>query len=232
PVLFRKLFPESEAKPKKTKVVIIGANPMTLPLSLELDEESFETTVYHAEKEATETSESETRDSSFEIKKLPNYSAETLEKAGAFDADILVASSNNDGKNALIAQKAKQAVRQRVIARIESTGLSETLRDNGIEVFSSLFSTKAILKAMIESPSVVDILTTKENGLYQIEINNHDAVGTKLREFPYLGDTIIVRIFRNNNSIVPHGDTELHMGDRLIVTGSKVHVDKLQEMLA
>ncbi|PWZ99168.1 hypothetical protein DD924_04150, partial [Staphylococcus pseudintermedius] len=33
---------------------------------------------------------------------------------------------------------------------------------------------------------------------------------------------------RNNESIVPHGDTQLQYGDRLIVTGTKEYVDQLK----
>ncbi|MGP4076941.1 TrkA C-terminal domain-containing protein, partial [Halobacillus sp. K22] len=36
------------------------------------------------------------------------------------------------------------------------------------------------------------------------------------------------RIFRGKDSIVPHGDTELKLGDRLIVTGSSEYVDELK----
>ncbi|PZI17319.1 hypothetical protein C7Q93_13820, partial [Staphylococcus aureus] len=42
---------------------------------------------------------------------------------------------------------------------------------------------------------------------------------------------IFVRIIRNNESIVPHGDTQLRYGDRLIVTGAKEYVDELKQEL-
>ncbi|HET7616233.1 MAG TPA: TrkA C-terminal domain-containing protein, partial [Bacillales bacterium] len=172
------------------------------------------------------------RNSSFTVKELSDYDVETLEEAEAYDADILVAMTGSDETNAKIAEYAKEHVDGRVIARIETADLSEELREKDIEVFSSFFSTKAILKAMIESPSVVDIMTTEDNGLFQLRMRNHDFVGMRLRNFPYLGDTIIVRIFRDNNSLVPHGDTELEMDDCLIVTGSKEHVEKMEEMVS
>lgn len=229
PILFKKLFPEEQAKEKKTKVVMVGANQLTLPLSLELDEGTYETIIYHTVQEKIDHPGSER--SSFTVKELPDYKPETLKEAGACDADVLIASAGDDELNAEIAVEAIDHVKDRVIARIESADLSESLRDKGIEVFSSFFSTKTILKAMIESPDVVDILTREENGLYEVKMRNHEFSGTMLRNFPHLGDTIIVRIFRDNNSIVPHGDTELRMDDRLIVTGTREHVDRMEEML-
>ncbi|MGV2549466.1 TrkA C-terminal domain-containing protein, partial [Bacillus licheniformis] len=52
-----------------------------------------------------------------------------------------------------------------------------------------------------------------------------------LREFPFTGDVIFVRIFRGVDSIVPHGDTRLQMGDRLIATGSREYIAELKKTL-
>ncbi|WP_374707822.1 TrkA C-terminal domain-containing protein [Bacillus velezensis] len=46
-----------------------------------------------------------------------------------------------------------------------------------------------------------------------------------------MGDVIFVRIFRGVDSIVPHGDTRLKTGDRLIVTGSRNYVSELRKIL-
>ncbi|SIC85482.1 TrkA domain-containing protein [Mycobacteroides abscessus subsp. abscessus] len=100
-----------------------------------------------------------------------------------------------------------------------------------MEVFSVLLSTKALLRALIESPSVMNILTNQETSLYEIKLLNSQFDGMTLRRFPFTGDVIFVRIFRGMDSIVPHGDTELQMNDRLIVTGSKEYVDELKREL-
>lgn len=229
PIMFKQLFPHEHGKAKRTRVVILGANQMTLPLSLELNNVAFDVHIYHASFDQEVNPKA--GDSVFSVREIPNYRHETLQNAGVYDTDILVVASNRDQINADIAEKAKELVRERVIARIETSELSDSLRAKEVEVYSSFFSTKAILKAMIQSPSVVDILTTEDNGLFQIEVADSKYAGMKLSRFPYLGDTIIVRIYRDNQSIVPHGNTELKMGDRLIVTGSKAHVDRMQEML-
>ena len=41
----------------------------------------------------------------------------------------------------------------------------------------------------------------------------------------------LFEFLRNNESIVPHGDTQLRYKDRLIVTGSKEYVDELKQEL-
>lgn len=226
PVLFRKVFPKT--REEKKRIVLIGANQLTLPLSVELDGSRYQTVLYHTVMEKLEADDT----AGFEVTELPNYDAETLERAAAFDADILVTATGSDETNVAIAKAAAQYGVPRVIARVENPALFETLKNEGIAVFSSLFSTKAILKAMILLPGMIDLLTTAENGLYQIAIENPAFHGMALRRFPFLGDTIIIRLYRDGEAIVPNGDTVLQLGDQLIVTGGKAHVDRLAETLA
>ncbi|MGB8002145.1 MAG: TrkA family potassium uptake protein, partial [Anaerobacillus sp.] len=196
---------------------------------LELNPANYETSIYHTKQEKVD---SEKQNSHFSVIELSDYSIDTLKKNEVFDADILLISSGDDETNSDIAIFAKEYGTDRVIARIELTEIADQLRELNIDIFSVFFSTKALLKALIESPGVVNIFTREENALYQINMNNVEYNGVPLRSFPYLGDTIIVRIFRGKDSIVPHGDTELRIGDRLIVTGSSGSVEEVRTLLS
>jgi CPA2 family monovalent cation:H+ antiporter-2 len=143
----------------------------------------------------------------------------------------LVVTTGDEQVNSEIAIYAKEFGVERVIARAESPVIDETLRGHGVEVFSVLLSTKSLLRALIESPGVMNILTNQETALYQINMRNSLYNGIQLRNFPFTGDVIFVRIFRGKDSIVPHGDSELQIGDRLIVTGSREYVDELKMVL-
>ncbi|MFD1735345.1 monovalent cation:proton antiporter family protein [Bacillus salitolerans] len=228
PIAFKKLFPEKETENPKKKVAFIGANQLTLPASIELNKSLYETTLYHVKQEKLEKQVTE---SLFNIVELENYSTEELKKHDIFDSDILVVTTGDEEINAHIATFAKEYGVERVIARAEDPEVDEALRGRGIEVFSVLLSTKSLLRALIESPSVMNILTNQETALYQINMKNQFYHEIKLRNFPFTGDVIFVRIFRGKDSIVPHGDTELLVGDRLIVTGSREYVNELKMVL-
>lgn len=227
PVLFKKLFPLHHER-RKSKVIFIGANQLTLPISLELDDELYETKIYHTVKEEVEERNESRR---FTVEEISNYDVRTLDSLGVFDADILIVTTSDENTNVAIADHADKYGTKRIIARIEQTELSENLRDSNIDIFSMFFSSKTVLKAMIETPTVMDMFTKEESGLFEVRMNNPKFSGTTLRHFPFLGDTIIVRIFRGNESIVPHGDTELQTGDRFIVTGSIECVHELRNMV-
>ncbi|MCM3573122.1 MULTISPECIES: monovalent cation:proton antiporter family protein [Mesobacillus] len=228
PILFKKLFPQEKAEEKKVKVVFIGANQMTLPVSRALQSSLYEPVLFHTKQEKADN---RIADSVFEIIEMENYEIDTLDKHEVYNADIIVISTGDPDLNATIAVSAKEHGVGRVIARIESPDLAEKAQEEGIEVFSVLRSTESLLRAMIESPGVMTILTNQENSLHEIRMLNDHFDGMTLRRFPFTGDVIFVRILRENESIVPHGDTELRLNDRLIVTGSKEYVDELKREL-
>lgn len=228
PIVFKKLFPKEDEANRKIKVAFLGANQMTLPVSRELKSGLYDPVLYHTK---LEKSDMQIANSLFEVTEIPDYSLATLEKTDLYNAEVVMISTGNEEENATLAMAAKERGVPRVIATIESPDLEESLRENNIEVFSVLMSTRALLRALIESPKVINILTNQESSLYEINMQNQKYEGLSLRRFPFTGDIIFVRIFRGKESIVPHGDTELEMNDRLIVTGSKEYVDKLKREL-
>ncbi len=201
---------------------------MTLPVTLELPEEEYDVRVVHVYQENAEEKLSE---SVFAVETISDYEHETLESLGIFETDILVVATGNEDMNADIALLAKDKGTERVIASVGSPEHEAALKEQGISIFSILLSTKTLLRALIEAPGVMKLLTNQESSLYQINMENSKYDGVILREFPLTGDVIFVRIFRGVDSIVPHGDTRLKLGDRLIVTGSRGYVTDLKKTL-
>lgn len=228
PIMFKKLFPKEVVASKKVSIAFLGANQTTLPVSRELKSGLYNPVLYHTQ---MEKSEKQIATSLFEIVEIPDYSLETLKNTKVFQSEIVVLSTGDEKVNAELSIASKEKGIPRVIARIESPELEETLREHNIEVFSAFMSTKVLLRALIEAPTLLNILTNQETGLYEIVMMNEQFDGMSLRRFPFTGDIIFVRIFRGKDSIVPHGDTELEMNDRLIVTGSKEYVDELKREL-
>ncbi|MBU8844348.1 monovalent cation:proton antiporter family protein [Alkalihalobacillus gibsonii] len=228
PICFKKLYKREEQPEEKKTITFIGANQMTLPVTLELPEEEYDVRVVHVYQENAEEKLSE---SVFAVETISDYEHETLESLGIFETDILVVATGNEDMNADIALLAKDKGTERVIASVGSPEHEAALKEQGISIFSILLSTKTLLRALIEAPGVMKLLTNQESSLYQINMENSKYDGVILREFPLTGDVIFVRIFRGVDSIVPHGDTRLKLGDRLIVTGSRGYVTDLKKTL-
>lgn len=228
PIVFKKLFPKEVVANKTVSIAFLGANQTTMPVSRELKSGLYDPILYHTR---MEKSEKQIADSLFDIVEIQDYSLETLENTKVFQSEVVVLSTGDEKVNAALSVVAKERGVSRVIARIESPDVEENLRGHNVEVFSTFMSTKVLLRALIESPTLINILTNQETGLYEIVMLNSQFDGMSIRRFPFTGDIIFVRIFRGKDSIVPHGDTELEMNDRLIVTGSKEYVDELKREL-
>lgn len=228
PIVFKRLMPKEAHVNRKLKLSFIGANQLTLPLSREFESEHYETTLYHTPQSKEQQGST---NSLFEIEEIESFTTEALEKTDIFTSDIAVVSTGDDNINANLAKSLKEKGVERVIVRVESPEEEKELKESGVEVFSVFKSSKALLRALIESPKVMNILTNEDTALYEIHLQNEQYDGMTLRRFPFPGDCIIVRIFRGNDSIVPNGDTELSLNDRLIVTGSKEYVEELREEL-
>ncbi|TXK89441.1 sodium:proton antiporter, partial [Parageobacillus sp. SY1] len=228
PIVFKKLYAKPDDNEEKINISFVGTNQFTLSVAKVLNKQRYDVTLYHIRQEKIELPVS---DHVFPIVDIEDYSLETLEKHGAFTADILVALTGNEEINTSVALAAKERGIERVIALAETPKQVERLKAEGIEIMSALLSTTAMLQAFIESPRVARMFINKDATLHEMTMNNNEYDGIPLRRFPFMGDCIIVRIFRENESIVPHGDTKLHKGDRLIVTGSNEYVAELRELL-
>ncbi|MDL0434561.1 MULTISPECIES: cation:proton antiporter [unclassified Niallia] len=228
PIVFKKLFPKETAGERAVNISIIGVNQITMQLYQELKSPYYKVEFYHKKQEKHDL---QIADSLFEITELDNYTEEVIKATNISAADIVVVSTGDSSENERMSLLLKQAGIDRVICRMEDLDKEASLQQEGIEVFSSFTSTKALLKAMIQSPSILALLGNNETSLHEITIRNKGFEGMTLRKFPFTGDVIFVRIFRGRDSVIPHGDTELQLHDHLIVTGSEEYVRELKRNL-
>lgn len=227
PIVFKKIFPVPDESNRRIEVSMIGKNQLTIPIAQNLSSELYKVSLYYR----NDLSDNRRLSDDITIIEIADYEATMLERLGLFKKDIIVCSTNDDDINRKVALMAKERGIKRVICRLESSSDDQELRAEGIEIFSSFTSNKILLKGLIETPNMLNLLSNVETSLYEIAMLNHKYEGIQLRNFPFGGDVIFVRIIRNNESIVPHGDTQLRYRDRVIVTGAKEYVDELKREL-
>ncbi|HFN9216695.1 TPA: cation:proton antiporter [Staphylococcus aureus] len=227
PIIFKKLFPVPDEFNRKIEVSLIGKNQLTIPIAQNLTSQLYDVTLYYRK----DLSDRRQLSDDITMIEIADYEQDVLERLGLFDRDIVVCATNDDDINRKVAKLAKTHQVERVICRLESTTDDTELVDSGIEIFSSYLSNKILLKGLIETPNMLNLLSNVETSLYEIQMLNYKYENIQLRNFLFGGDIIFVRIIRNNESIVPHGDTQLRYGDRLIVTGAKEYVDELKQEL-
>lgn len=227
PILFKKMFPKVETP--KPKVSIIGASRITLPLSLDLKREDYDVTLYMMRQNKINDEEAKSHD--FPIVKLDDITIASLTEQTAFHADRVVVATSDDEQNLLLAEHAKELGVEHVIASVEDPLLQEKATQEHIAVFSTINSTRILLRALIDKPSLVRLITTANETVREVELRSNKYNGVALRRLPFLGDVLVIQIYRGNKALIPHGDTRLQHGDTLLVTGSKEHIDTLKSIL-
>lgn len=227
PIIFKKMFPMPDEATRQIEVSLIGKNQLTIPIAQNLTSQLYQVSLYYR----NDLSDKRKLSDAISMIEIADYEEPLLDRLGLFERDIVVCSTNDDDINRKVALMAKRHGVNRVICRLEASTGDEGLQSEGIEVFSGFMSNKILLKGLIETPNMLNLLSNVETSLYEIAMLNHKYDQIQLRNFPFDGDIIFVRIIRNNESIVPHGDTQLRYKDRVIVTGSKEYVDELKREL-
>lgn len=230
PIVFNSnfvLLPEDKIK---EKVAIVGANAVTVPVAHDLHANWYSVKMFTDKKDQYKTYDSRVENLTF----LPNLDEETLEKDGVFDGDIVVAANRADEDNIKIARMAKEKGVNRVIARlseVDSKTLTE-FNEKGIEVFNSTNVHAALMRAMIESPTVYRIMTDTKNILYSVKVKNTHYTGRQLMDLEFIDQITVSRIKRGDEWLIPRGATVIEQGDILVFSGEFKVADRVRDLLS
>ncbi|MDU4450474.1 MAG: cation:proton antiporter, partial [Staphylococcus lugdunensis] len=196
PVVFKKLFPIPDEVNRRIEVALIGKNQLTIPIAQNLTSQLYNVSLYFRK----DLSDHRHLADSITVLEINDYDEAILTRLGLFDNDIVVCATNDDDINRRVAMMAEEHGVNRVICRLETMTDDVGMKNSGIEIFSNFLSNKIFLKGLIETPNMLNLLSNVETSLYEIEMLNHKYENLELRNFPFGGDVIFVRIIRNNES--------------------------------
>lgn len=200
PVLFQRMIPDQEEE-RSAKVSLVGINAVTLALAQDLAQGQYEVTLYGSDKSNLEIMNHRP----FTIQQLPEVDREHLEAHWVFDSDIVVLFTADDRKNFQLAKEADQRGVERIIARVENKREVNLPEGTRIQLISTFFANKTLLRSLIEYPSLVRLASEKEAYLREVPLYNHRFHSRRIRDLPFPGDTLVIRVYRNGEVIFPAG---------------------------
>ena len=146
----------------------------------------------------------------------------SLQLAGLAEADVVVAATGDDEDNLVVSLLAKQEFMvPRVVARVNNPKNHWLFNKTwGVDVS---VSTPHLLSSLVEEAvsvgSLVRLLSFEKSGARLVEVNLAEVSPANNVEIAQLGlpkTASIVAIIRQDNVIVPRGNTLLHDGDEVV----------------
>ncbi len=146
----------------------------------------------------------------------------SLQQAGLADADVVVAATGDDEDNLVVSLLAKQEFMvPRVVARVNNPKNHWLFNKTwGVDVS---VSTPHLLSSLVEEAvsvgTLVRLLSFEKSGARLVEVTLAEDSPANSLEIAQLGlpkTASIVAIIRQDNVIVPRGNTMLHDGDEVV----------------
>lgn len=231
PIVFNSTYKLNKEDLVKERVVIVGANTLTVPVAQQLSHNWYIVRMLTDNQDNYKTFNSEVND----LKYIEEIDEQALDAGKYFDTDVMVLGFRNDNKNYQMAVLAKKHGVKRVIASVQNPKVStdhiDELNRLGVEIFNSFVVQNSVLRSLIESPSVFEMLMSAHSGLFEVTIHNQRYVGIELRSLPFIDQITVSRIYRKHKPISPSGDTVLEYGDHILYTGPYEIVNEVRQRL-
>lgn len=145
----------------------------------------------------------------------------------------VLALCSDDEWNLALGRAAKRAGVRPVIARMNNPARLEEYRDLDIQPYLPAVAQHTLLALMVRNPDFYELLTTVTDGrdVREIGLENAALTGRKLGEAGLPGGALVLAINRAGEVIIPHGDSQLEVGDRVTLLASLEELGEAEELL-
>ena len=201
----------------KPRILIVGAGDIGAHLARRLCE-SWEVAVLDRDPAALETpllAAVQTRLAG------DGTSALVLKQAGAEQADTLVAATDDDEVNLEVLTLARERFDiENLYAVMQGDAFEARYRElSDVEVVDSNQACSALLESRLERRKVATNIGLGEGEIIEVEVlANSSVIGYRLADL-HPRRWLVGAVYRDGRLIVPHGDTVLLEGDRVVLIG-------------
>jgi trk system potassium uptake protein TrkA len=159
----------------------------------------------------------------------------TLEEANAQRADVLIATTSDDADNLMMSLTAKDIGTKNTLAIVNQEEHNEMFKKANVSMLENPDLTVARhLYLAAKRPRIKDffIIGRGKADIFEVDVSkNSRAVGKELAQLNIKGGTIVA-LERNDDLILPKGDTVIEAGDHLTVFAKTKEVDKINSLFA
>lgn len=229
PILFNKLC-EIKKESSKEKITIIGAGLLARKLAEDLCKQNKEVILTgFTEKEYTSA-----KKRGLPVVRSGENMQETLIKAGITNSRVLIATTEQDDYNLSVCITARNTFGiKHLISLVNEPENVEMFKEQSIDPINKINTAVEAINHMITSPDGYAMFTGQEEevNVADVWLTNASYDNVAIRSLKLPGDTLIVYIKRNKQSIIPHGDTILRYNDHITLAGDPKFVKETISLL-
>ena len=199
-------------------VIVVGAGKVGYYLSKQLIAEGHEVLLMEKDRRRQAMLAEEVGDV---VMQGDGCEVRVMAEAGFARADVIVAVTGDDEDNLVICQMAKKKfATPRTVARVNNPDNLNLFRTLGID--TTVSSTQIIfnlLEQQIEPGEIIPLGALKNGNIEVVAINVSErspVLGRTIRDLPLPGNALIISVVRNENAVLPQGDTRFEIDDTVI----------------
>ncbi len=147
---------------------------------------------------------------------------EVLEQVGTENIDVVIAASEDDGRNVIVALQARQMGLEQVIGIVQDPEYAQLLEQNDVVAISAPWTTAAMIESLLDRPGLSQLFEfgIGAASVLDVIVPGGSHVGDRpIRELDIPEECVIAAIIRDNKFVVPRGDTVIEENDQVYFIG-------------
>ncbi|OQY01921.1 MAG: Trk system potassium transport protein TrkA [Desulfobacteraceae bacterium 4572_130] len=225
------LFDENARAPRR--VMIIGGGRIGERLALLLEKESIQTKIIESNINRCKV-----------LSELMNKTVvlhgdasdqKLLLAENVADSDVVVSLTHNEETNILVSLLAKNLGASSTITKISKFSYFPLMATVGLQkvVSPRMSAISSFLQNIRKGKilSAVSILGEEAEIMEAVALKTSDITGRPLRKISFPKGAILVCIIRNDEIIIPIGESVINSGDRIILFARRQAIEKLEKLL-
>lgn len=201
------------------RIIIVGDGKVTYHLIKKFIAKGYEVSVINDDKRYCDYIASKTNAL---VIKGDGTNPYFLDQAGANKADIILALTDNDPNNLFICQVGKNYFEiPKTFSVINNPDNEEIFKKLGVEtIFNTTKLISILIEQRVEVSNVSNLISIEEGRLNISQIvlqEDSPIIGKTLREIDLPHDIVFGCIIRDDQVLIPKGDTKLLAGDKTLI---------------
>lgn len=197
------------------RVVIVGAGGIARQLADNLSQRGHnELVIIDSDEETVETFAAD-----FDALAIHGDATDPdiLKQGQIEDADALVATTDSDAINTVIAMLGRRFGVEQVIVKLEGFGLRAACREIGVsDIIAPTIAAAAKIQAALYGSEQLDFSLAAQGGLKLVELETSGAVGKTIAELGAPEEVLFVAVLRGDETFIPRQNTTLEEEDVLL----------------